>query len=206
FHESFVTRNSISWRNIDFSRSYVIKYDKRNSKEKFNMFQHSSHIPFNEFFICKCGSDKTNWQKEAYRREFQPHLWYYDKRHQRSSCPFRRRCDYFKLLQSVNKSLPKNERLINMNKKGSLMRIKKIFRTIKLDYDIYLWVKNLNDTASSIYKQESELLQNFKKSIFKRAKKKKINISEIKPIVESRLTVLNRSPEYHPQSPNFCLV
>ncbi|CAG8829735.1 22836_t:CDS:2, partial [Dentiscutata erythropus] len=50
---------------------------------------------------------------------------------------------------------------------------------------------------------ESELLQNFKKSIFKRAKKKKINISEIKPIVESRLTVLNRSPEYHPQSPNF---
>ncbi|CAG8827546.1 287_t:CDS:1, partial [Dentiscutata erythropus] len=53
---------------------------------------------------------------------------------------------------------------------------------------------------------ESELLQNFKKSIFKRAKKKKINIFEIKPIVESRLTVLNQSPEYHPQSPNFCLV
>ncbi|CAG8798474.1 20410_t:CDS:1, partial [Dentiscutata erythropus] len=169
FHESFVTRNSISWRNIDFLRSYVIKYDKHNSKEKFDMLQHSLHIPFNKFFICKCGSNKTNWQKEAYRREFQPHLWYYDKRHQRSFCSFRRRCDYFKLLQSVNKSLPKNERLINMNKKGSLMKIKKIFCTIKLDYDIYLWVKNLNDTTSTIYKQKSELLQNFKKSIFKRA-------------------------------------
>ncbi|CAG8741278.1 22219_t:CDS:2, partial [Dentiscutata erythropus] len=184
FHKSFVTRNSIFWRNIDFSWSYVIKYDKHNSKEKFDMLQQSSHIPFNEFFICKCGSDKTNWQKEAYRQE----------------------CDYFKLLQSVNKSLPKNERLINMNKKGSLMKIKKIFCTIKLDYDIYLWVKNLNDTTSTIYKQESELLQNFKKSIFKQAKKKKINISEIKPIVETRLTALNQSPEYYPQSPNFCSV
>ncbi|CAG8741311.1 18732_t:CDS:1 [Dentiscutata erythropus] len=170
------------------------------------MLQQSSHIPFNEFFICKCGSDKTNWQKEAHRQEFQPHLWHYDKRHQRSSCPFRRRCDYFKLLQSVDKSFPKNERLINMNKKGSLMKIKKTFRTIKLDYEIYLWVKNLNDTTSSIYKQESELLQKFKKSIFKRAKKKKINISKIKPIVELCLISLNRSPEYHPQFPNFCSV
>ena len=169
------------------------------------MLQHSSHIPFNEFFICKCES-KTNWQKEASRRKFQPHLWHYDKRHQRSLCPFQRRCDYFKLLQSVDKSLPKNERLINMNKKGSLMKIKKIFRNIKLDYDMYLWVKNLNDTTSTIYKQESNLLQNFKKTIFKRAKKKKINISEIKPIIESRLISLNQSPEYHPQSPNFCSV
>ena len=73
-----------------------------------------------------------------------------------------------------------------MNKKGSLMKIKKIFRNIKLDYDIYLWVKNLNDMTSTIYKQESELLQNFKKSIFKRAKKTKINIFKIKPIVETR--------------------
>ena len=87
FHESFVTRNSISWRNIDFSRSYVIKYDKHNLKEKFDMLRHSSCIPFNEFFICKCES-KTNWQKEASRQKFQPHLWHYDKRYQRSSCPF----------------------------------------------------------------------------------------------------------------------
>ncbi|CAG8809586.1 2917_t:CDS:1, partial [Dentiscutata erythropus] len=99
---------------------------------------------------------------EAYQRKFYPHLWYYDTCHQQASCPFQQRCEYFKLLQSVDKSLPKNEWLLNMNKKESLMKIKKKFRTLKLKYEIYLWVKNFNDTSSTIYKQECELLRNFK--------------------------------------------
>ena len=59
FHESFVIKNSISFRNIDFARSYVIKYESRNMKEKFDMLEHSKQILFLEFFECKCDSRKS---------------------------------------------------------------------------------------------------------------------------------------------------
>ena len=132
FHESFVIKNSISFRNIDFARSYVIKYESRNMKEKFDMLEHSKQILFLEFFECKCDSRKsTKWK-------FQPHLWNYDNRHNVSQCQFRSRCKYFKLLQSVDKSLPVKQKLGSLNKKGSLMRFKKLYRMLKPDYDIFL--------------------------------------------------------------------
>ncbi|KAF0465061.1 hypothetical protein F8M41_026370 [Gigaspora margarita] len=53
YHESFVTRNCIPWWNIDFARSYVIQHSKRNSKEEFDLLQHTKQIPFFEFFVCQ---------------------------------------------------------------------------------------------------------------------------------------------------------
>ena len=91
------------------------------------------------------------------------------------------------------------------------MKIKKKFRTLKLKYEIYLWVKNFNDTSSTIYKQECELLRNFKQVIFKcRKTKKKLKLNKDKLEIESRLVSLNKNselaPVYHPQSPNFCSI
>ncbi|CAG8819439.1 13134_t:CDS:1, partial [Cetraspora pellucida] len=67
-------------------------------------------------------------------------------------------CEYFKLLQSVDKTLPKKEQLVNLNQKESLMRIKKMFRERKLDYEIYFWIKSFKKTGSTIYKDEQKLL------------------------------------------------
>jgi hypothetical protein len=109
----------------------------------------------------------------------------------------------------VDKSLPQKEKLARLNKKGSLMRFKNYLRTLKPNYDIYLWVKNFNDTGSSIYKDEVKLLFEFKKYIFRKGKKDKIDISDISKSVDKRLTTLNekehiiKSPEYHPQSPTL---
>ena len=63
FHESYIIRKSISWRNIDFERSYVIKFNRRKEKEKFDLFEHSEQIPYFEFFKCNCGSDKITKRK-----------------------------------------------------------------------------------------------------------------------------------------------
>ncbi|CAG8529463.1 4285_t:CDS:2 [Dentiscutata erythropus] len=100
-HESFIIKNNISWWNINFERSYVIIYKKQNSKEKFNMLEHSKHEKYFNFFKCKC-LDTC---------EFYPHLWQYDKHYNDNHCPFRQRCDYFKTLQSIDKNLPDNEKL-----------------------------------------------------------------------------------------------
>ncbi|RIB06204.1 hypothetical protein C2G38_2217690 [Gigaspora rosea] len=157
YHESFVTKNSIPWWNIDFNHSYVIQYLKRNSKEQFDFLQHTKQIPFFEFFDCKCGI-RTYLENNNYC-SFYPHFWHYDDRHGDFQCPFRRRCDYFKLLQSVDKSFGKKEKLINMNSKGSLMRIKRMFRNLKPDYEIFLWIKSFDCTGTTQYKNESQLLQ-----------------------------------------------
>ncbi|CAG8828343.1 12360_t:CDS:2, partial [Cetraspora pellucida] len=86
FHESFMIINSIPWWNIDFDKSYVFFYSKREQKEKFDTLEHSKIIPYYDFFKCKC--------------EFHPHLWQYDPQHKDSKCSFRSHCEYFKLLQS----------------------------------------------------------------------------------------------------------
>ncbi|KAF0468817.1 hypothetical protein F8M41_025749 [Gigaspora margarita] len=78
-HESFIVKNNIPWWNIDFERSYIIKYSKRNLKEKFDMLEHSQHIKYFNFFQCKC-------QKNI--REFFPYLWQYDIWHNDNRCPF----------------------------------------------------------------------------------------------------------------------
>jgi hypothetical protein len=202
FHESFIVKNGISFRNIDFERSYVIKYEIRKQKEEFDMLKHSKRIPFLEYFDCKCF-------RKISKREFHPHLWNYDNRHDDCQCPFLRRCQYFKLLQSVDKTLPAKEKLGSLNKKGSLMRFKKLFRTLKPDYDIFFWVKNMNDTGTSIYKDEVKLLFEFKKYIFRKGKKKKINILDTGKLIDHRLKKIEeheeyqlKSPEWHPVSPS----
>src|SRR5437868_15469144 len=183
----------------------MIKYENRNMKEKFDMLEYSKQILFLEFFECKCDSRKST------KRNFQPYLWNYDNRHNVSQYQFRSRCEYFKLLQSVDKLLLAKQKLGSLNKKGSLMRFKKLFRTLKPDYDIYLWVKNLNDTGSSVYKDEVKLLKEFKTYIFRKGKKKKINVSNTIKFVKQRLDKFEekldslqlKSPEYHPKSPSL---
>uniref|UniRef100_A0A8H3ZZG4 Uncharacterized protein n=1 Tax=Gigaspora margarita TaxID=4874 RepID=A0A8H3ZZG4_GIGMA len=217
YHESFVTRNCIPWWNINFARSYVIQYSKRNSKEEFDLLQHTKQIPFFEFFVCQYGIKKyleNNQQQDS----FYPHLWHYDDCYADFHCPFRRRCDYFKLLQSVDKSLSKNEKLINMNSRGSLMRIKKQFHNLRPDYEIFLWIKSFDCTGTTQYKNESQLLHEFKQLALKRKKKQKSvqntkkqhknnNDTEIElqKMITMRQQILDelytlKSPEYHPQS------
>ena len=189
FHETFIIQNSISWRDIDFERSYIIKYKQKKSNEKFDLLEHSEHIPYIEYFQCKC--------KE--QQKFYSHKWQYDTRHNSRFCPFGRRCDYFKLIQSVDKSLPKNEKLLSLNKKGSLMRFKRMFRNLKLDYDIFFYLKSFNSTNSSIYKNKNELLKKFKSEVIKRKKKaKNININKEINTINKRI---NQQEEYKLQSP-----
>ncbi|CAG8823440.1 6970_t:CDS:1, partial [Dentiscutata erythropus] len=115
-HESFIIKNNIPWWNIDFECSYIIVYKKRNPKEKFDMLEHSKHEKYFDFFKCKCPNT----------HEFHPHLWQYDKRHNDNHCPFRQCCDYFKILQSIDKNLPNNEKLARLSKKNSLLRLKRL--------------------------------------------------------------------------------
>ncbi|RIB10264.1 hypothetical protein C2G38_2206623 [Gigaspora rosea] len=49
-HESYIVINNIPWWNIDFNRSYIIKYSKRNAKKKFDMLEHSEYIKYFDFF------------------------------------------------------------------------------------------------------------------------------------------------------------
>ncbi|KAF0477132.1 hypothetical protein F8M41_024278 [Gigaspora margarita] len=161
YHESFVTRNGISWQNINFNRSYVIQYSKRNSKEEFDLLQHTKQIPFFEFFVCQCDI-RTYLENNQQQHPFYPHLWHYDNCYVDFQCLFCQHCNYFKLLQSVNKSLPKNKKLINMNSTGSLMRVKKQFCNLRPDYEIFLWIKSFDCTRTTQYKNESQLLREFK--------------------------------------------
>ncbi|CAG8823622.1 4497_t:CDS:1, partial [Cetraspora pellucida] len=131
----------ISWWNIAFDKSYVLFYSKREQKEKFDTLEHSKIIPYYDFFKCKCGT--RPYLGDDLKREFHPHLWQYDPRHKDAKCTFRSWCKYFKLLQSVDKTLLKKERLVNLNQKGSLMRIKKMFRERKLDYEFIFGLKVL---------------------------------------------------------------
>ncbi|RIB17500.1 hypothetical protein C2G38_2187121 [Gigaspora rosea] len=177
YHESFVTKNSISWWNIDFNRSYVIQYLKRNPKEQFDFLQHTKQIPFFEFFDCKYGI-RTYLENNNYC-SFYPHLWHYDYRHGDFQCPFRRRFD---------KSLNKKEKLINLNSKGSLMRIKRMFRNLKPDYEIFLWVKSFDCTGTTQYKNQID--------------------SELNQLISTRQQLLKEEPYtlksscYQPQSPS----
>ncbi|CAG8708409.1 10969_t:CDS:2 [Gigaspora rosea] len=172
-HESYIVQNSISWRNINFEKSYVIQYSKRKQKEEFNMLKHSRTINFLDFFVCRCGTDKTNFRDSKF--------------------------------QTVDKSLPPNEKIGRLSKRGSLMRLKKHFRTLKLDYDIFFYVKNFNDTTSTIYKDEKKLLREFKKYIFRKGKKRKIVVAETVSLINKRMKHIEdrmNSPEYHPLSPS----
>ena len=184
-------QNNVTWWNIDFRRSYVTKFKKRKPEEKFDKLQHLEYIKFFDYFVCKCGKSYNS----GIEREFQPQLWNYDNRHSYGSCPFRHRSDYFKLISSST-----NKKVMNM--KGSLMRLKKKLRYLKLDYNIWLWVKNVNCTGYTEYKIETKLLREFRDNVTKRKKKnteKKIN-SEIENMVKDR--VMMNSPEYHPVSPS----
>ena len=193
FHESFIILNSISWRDIDFDHSYVITYNQRKTNEKFDLLKHSKDIPFFEYFKYKC----------KLSQKFHPYKWQYDTHHNNRFCPFERRCEYFKLLQSVDKSLPKNEKLGSLNIKGSLMRFKKLFCQLKLDYDIFLYLKTFNSTNSTIYKNETELLKQFKQNVIKRKKKQtniNINIDKEINLINNRI---NQQEEYKLQSPKW---
>ncbi|CAG8449877.1 24972_t:CDS:1, partial [Dentiscutata erythropus] len=135
----------------------------------------------------------------------------YDDRYSNWEYPFRRHCRYFKLLQSVDKNIPKKDHLGSLSDKGSLMKFKKLLHELKLDYNLFFWVKNVNSTNSFIYKNEQKLLKNFKTNILKRKKKKQDN--NIVVAINIRLEKLKQenlkqeeyklqSPQWHPQSPS----
>ncbi|KAF0463565.1 hypothetical protein F8M41_026595 [Gigaspora margarita] len=87
----------------------------------FTHFVAYSQKAYHEYFVTRNCIPWKYLENNQQQHSFYPHLWHYDDRHTDFQCPFRRRCDYFKLLQSVDKSLSKNEKLINMNSRGSLM-------------------------------------------------------------------------------------
>lgn len=193
FLESYVQSNNIPWWNIDFEKSYVTKFKKRKPEEKFDKLQHLEYINFFDYFVCKCGKSHNSGTE----RRFQPQLWNCDNRHRCGSCPFRHRSEYFKLISSsTNKKV--------MNKKGSLMLLKKKLRYLKLDYNIWLWVKDMNCAGYTEYKVETQLLREFRDNVLKR-KKKVINNKEKNSCLEIENMVKDRvinSPEYHPVSPS----
>ncbi|KAF0543583.1 hypothetical protein F8M41_003547 [Gigaspora margarita] len=97
-----------------------------------------------------------------------------------------------------------------MNSKGSLMRIKKQFRNLRPDYEIFLWIKSFDCTRTTQYKNESQLLCEFKQSTLKRKKKQKLSQNtkkqpetELQKMITKRQQILDKSytlisPEYHP--------
>ncbi|CAG8684594.1 3721_t:CDS:2 [Dentiscutata erythropus] len=151
-YESFIIKNNIPWWNIDFERSYIIVYKKRNPKEKFDMLEYSKYEKYFNFFKCKYFDT----------REFYPYLWQYDKCHNDNRCSFYQCCDYFKTLQSIDKNLSDNEKLAYLSKKNSLLRLKRLYSFMKLRYDIFFWIKNFSDTGMTQYKDEVKLLRDFK--------------------------------------------
>ena len=84
------------------------------------------------------------------------------------------------------------------------MRFKKLFRTLKLDYDIFSWVKSFNPSTVAIYKNEVTLLQEFKQIVLKKKKNKKkdevVVIKEIEKILDTRIDEIE---EYHLKSPQL---
>ena len=114
-HESFVISKGISWCNIDFDKSYIRFYKRCAQKEKFDLLEHVNEIKFKDYFVCKC--------KKKFK--FYEHLWQYDTRHDNNFCPFKMRCNYFQLLQSVNKNMNLSDKLVHLGSKGSLMKMKR---------------------------------------------------------------------------------
>ena len=137
-HESFMISKGISWRNIDFDKSYVRFYKRRQQKEKFDLLEHVNEVKFKDYFRCRC---KKNY-------EFHGYLWQYDTRHDNNYCPFKMRCHYFQLLQSVDKNINSSEKLVRLSSKGSLMRMKRYLSRFKPDYEIWFWIKSFNNTCS----------------------------------------------------------
>ncbi|CAG8810547.1 3750_t:CDS:2, partial [Cetraspora pellucida] len=64
---------NIPWWNIDFNKSYVLFYSKREQKEKFDTLEHSKIILYYDFFKCKCGTQP--YLGDNLKREFYPYLW-----------------------------------------------------------------------------------------------------------------------------------
>ncbi|KAF0412226.1 hypothetical protein F8M41_007959 [Gigaspora margarita] len=106
-----------------------------------------------------------------------------------------------------------------MNSTGSLMRVKKQFRNLRPDYEIFLWIKSFDCTGTTQYKNESQLLREFKQSAIKRKKKPKQNSiqnkkscknnaeTEFQEMITTRQQILEeaytlKSPEYQLQSPS----
>ncbi|KAF0469256.1 hypothetical protein F8M41_025605 [Gigaspora margarita] len=52
---------------------------------------------------------------------------------------------------------------------------KKQFRNLRPDYEIFLWIKSFDCTGTTQYKNESQLLREFKHSAIKQKKKPKQN-------------------------------
>ncbi|CAG8455306.1 6887_t:CDS:1 [Cetraspora pellucida] len=123
------------------------------------------------------------------------------------------RCNYFQLLQSINKELPISEKLVRLNSKGSLMKMKRYLSQYKPDYEIWFWIKSFKNTCSQEYKNEAKLLNEFKKYVNRKKKKvkpdkiKKDLVSNIAKLVDTRLNRIEeyklQSPEYHPESPIY---
>ncbi|RIB24506.1 hypothetical protein C2G38_2283406 [Gigaspora rosea] len=122
--------------------------------------------------------------------------------------------------------LVKKEKLIIMNSKGPLMRIKRMFRNLKPDYEIFLWIKSFDCTETTQYKNKSQLLREFKQATIKRKKKtqakkyqpyqkkhqtnsesEQIN-TELNQLISTRQQLLEeesytlKSPCYQPKSPS----
>ncbi|RIB06723.1 hypothetical protein C2G38_2216342 [Gigaspora rosea] len=100
------------------------------------------------------------------------------------------------MLQSVDKEkkFKKEEKLGQLNKKGSLMRFKKLFRTLKLDYDIFFWIKSFNDTETTIYKDETKLLKDFKQYVFRKGNKKDKKVAkDVDALVDNCLVKIEES-------------
>ncbi|KAF0356333.1 hypothetical protein F8M41_014779 [Gigaspora margarita] len=90
---------------------------------------------------------------------------------------------------------------------------------IQPDYEIFLWIKSFDCTRTTQYKNESQLLREFKQLALKQKKKQKSVQNtkkqhknnndtkiELQKIITTRQQILDesytlKSPEYHPQSP-----
>ncbi|CAG8823195.1 7283_t:CDS:1, partial [Cetraspora pellucida] len=73
---------------------------------------------------------------------------------------------------SVDKKLDYSEKLVHVNSKESLMRMKKLLLRYKPDYKIWFWIKSFDHTGTQIYKNEVKLLDDFKKYVNRKGKKK----------------------------------
>ena len=136
----------------------------------------------------------------------------YETRHADNCCPFKMRCNYFQLLQSVDKNINSSDKLVHLGSKGSLMKMKRYLSRFKPDYEIWFWVKSFKSTCSQEYKNETELIKEFKRYVNRKGKKKKNRqtASEIENIANTRLKEIKKpeeyklqSPEYHPESPIY---
>ncbi|CAG8676582.1 21642_t:CDS:2, partial [Dentiscutata erythropus] len=80
---------------------------------------HSQYIKYFDYFQCKC--KKKN-------REFHPYRWQYNNRHDDNNCPFFKRYNYYKVLQTVDpeKKYQKEEKL------GKKKKLEKIIKDVDI--------------------------------------------------------------------------